>query len=79
MENLDIREAARPVLDELNDKTEETVHLALFTDDQVVYMDKRESRHVIRMYSVIGKVALFTVPVSEKPLWHSKIRKRLAV
>lgn len=57
LENLDIREAARPVLDELNDKTEETVHLALFTDDQVVYMDKRESRHVIRMYSVIGKVA----------------------
>ncbi len=57
LENMDIREAARPILDDLNDKTEETIHLALFTDDQVVYMDKRESRHVIRMYSVIGKVA----------------------
>ena len=57
LENLDIRKIAGTYLNEINEETCETVHLAQLIDDQVVYIDKRESTHMIRMYSHIGKNA----------------------
>ena len=57
IENLDIREIARDSIKELNDITKETIHLAMLSGDKVVYIYKKESAHIIRMYSQIGKVA----------------------
>ena len=57
IDNMDIRELAKKSIEELNVITKETIHLAMFIDNQAVYIDKKESTHAIRMYSKIGKVA----------------------
>ncbi len=53
-ERLDIKNMIHPYLEELADKTGETVHLAVREGDEIVYIDKVESKHTIRMYSRIG-------------------------
>ena len=50
----DIRKVAEPALMRLRDTTCETVHLAIRSGDELVYIDKMESREVVRMSSTIG-------------------------
>ncbi|MBS3787773.1 IclR family transcriptional regulator [Candidatus Bipolaricaulota bacterium] len=57
LERLNIAEEARPELEKLRDETKKTVHLGYFNENQVVYIDKVESRGGIRMYSSPGKSA----------------------
>lgn len=47
---------ARPYLDDLSAKVGETVHLAQLDHAQVLYVDKRNARDPVRMYSQAGKV-----------------------
>ena len=47
---------ARPHLDRLSDHVGETVHLAQLDHAQVLYVDKRNARDPVRMYSQAGKV-----------------------
>jgi DNA-binding IclR family transcriptional regulator len=54
LEQRGICNIARPYLAELNAKTGHTVHLAALEGDDVVYVDKFESHHSVRMYSRIG-------------------------
>ncbi|OMH32345.1 IclR family transcriptional regulator [Tersicoccus sp. Bi-70] len=57
---LDQREVigiARPHLARFNQSTGHTVHLAALEGDDVVYIDKLESRHPVRMYSRVGLTA----------------------
>lgn len=54
---LDVREVARPLLIELWQNSQETVHLGLLDDGEVLYVEKLESPHTIRMYSEIGRRA----------------------
>ncbi|HEY8373503.1 MAG TPA: IclR family transcriptional regulator [Pseudonocardiaceae bacterium] len=54
LEALDVRRAVEPHLRELNARTGHTVHLASYEDGEVVYIDKVESRHPVRMVSRIG-------------------------
>lgn len=72
----DVREIAGPSLRRLRDTTGETVHLAIRSGDDLVYIDKFESREVVRMASAIGtrvtfsssgvgKAFLSALPVSE--------------
>lgn len=72
----DIREISQSSLRHLRDTTGETVHLAIRNDDDLVYIDKFESREVVRMASTIGtriafcssgvgKAFLSALPVSE--------------
>ncbi|MFE3557951.1 IclR family transcriptional regulator [Streptomyces sp. NPDC059193] len=68
VENLDVREIAHPHLVALNKSTGHTVHLALLQDDEVVYVDKVESRYPVRMYSRIGKPVPLTVAAVAKLL-----------
>src|SRR5439155_4559091 len=56
-EQRDIRAVAHPHLAELNNKTGHTLHLAAFEGNDVVYIDKFESHHPVRMYSRIGLTA----------------------
>lgn len=47
---------ARPILDMLSLETGETVHLAQLDASQVLYVDKRNARKPVEMYSEAGKV-----------------------
>ncbi|SFJ44437.1 transcriptional regulator, IclR family [Halobacillus dabanensis] len=58
LENLDIRNVVRKHIEALGNKTDEVVHLCIQERDHVIYIDKVESNHTIRMYSRIGKQAL---------------------
>lgn len=50
----DIRKIAEPYLSKLRDDTGETIHLAIRSGDELVYIDKIESRELVRMTSTIG-------------------------
>ncbi len=47
---------ARPYLDELAEKTGETIHLAQMDLGQVLYVDKRNAARPVEMFSSAGKV-----------------------
>lgn len=57
LEQRDIRSSAHPYLARLNEATGHTVHLAAPEGRDIVYIDKLESRHPVRMYSRIGLTA----------------------
>lgn len=54
LEQLDLRREALPLLRELAERTGETAHLAILHGGEVVYIEKVESRHAVRMFSRIG-------------------------
>jgi len=53
--SLELRTQARPYLEKLVSEVNETVHLAVLDQDEVVYIDKLESSRGIRIFSDIGK------------------------
>lgn len=57
LESIDIRDVALPFMRDLNQATGETVHLAILTNGHVVFIEKIESQHPVRMYSRIGLIA----------------------
>lgn len=57
LDDLDARDVARPFLTALGERSGHTVHLATLDEDQVVYVDKVDSIHPVRMYSRIGRRA----------------------
>ncbi|MFF4285211.1 IclR family transcriptional regulator [Streptomyces sp. NPDC001633] len=67
-ENLDVREIAHPHLVALHEKCGHTVHLAVHEENEVLYIDKVESRYPVRMYSRIGKPVAITVAAVAKLL-----------
>ncbi|MFE5734817.1 IclR family transcriptional regulator [Streptomyces sp. NPDC056528] len=68
VENLDVREIAHPYLTALNERTGHTVHLAVYEEGEVLYIDKVESRYPVRMYSRIGRPVAITVAAVAKLL-----------
>ncbi|HWC79826.1 MAG TPA: IclR family transcriptional regulator [Pseudonocardiaceae bacterium] len=54
LDGVDLRTQARPVLRGLADETGETVHLGVLAGSLIVYIDKIDSRHPVRMVSRIG-------------------------
>ncbi|TDF43219.1 IclR family transcriptional regulator [Streptomyces sp. WAC05374] len=68
VENLDIREIAHPHLVRLGEETGHTVHLAVYEEGEVLYIDKVDSRYPVRMYSRIGKPVAITVAAVAKLL-----------
>ncbi|MDT9684728.1 IclR family transcriptional regulator [Streptomyces sp. TRM76323] len=67
-ENLDVREIAHPHLVRLNEETGHTVHLAVREGDEVLYVDKVDSRYPVRMYSRVGRPVAVTVAAVAKVL-----------
>lgn len=57
LDERDVRRAVEPAARDLNAATGHTVHLASYEDGEVIYIDKYESRHNVRMYSRIGRRA----------------------
>lgn len=52
---LDLRERARPLLEQLVLETSETVHLCILDDAEMVYLDKVEPARSVRMASRVGR------------------------
>ena len=57
LEGIEIRSVAKPFMEQLNALTGETVHLGTLEDGDVVYVEKVEASHRVRMHSRIGAVA----------------------
>ncbi|WP_067934644.1 IclR family transcriptional regulator [Alicyclobacillus kakegawensis] len=55
LSSIDLRSEALPHLQELARQTQEVVHLALLDQGEVVYIEKVETPHTIRMHSRVGK------------------------
>ena len=65
-ERSDLRIAATDALQALRDATQETVHLAVRSGSEMVYVEKLESPHAVRMASRIGtRVTLYSSSVGK--------------
>ncbi|WP_061170474.1 IclR family transcriptional regulator [Caballeronia hypogeia] len=65
-ERSDLRVAATDALRTLRDATQETVHLAVKSGAEMVYIEKLESPHAVRMASRIGtRVTLYSSSVGK--------------
>lgn len=54
LNNIDLLKEAKPTIKELSKKCDETVHLAILEDTNVLYLAKEESSQTIRMISHVG-------------------------
>ena len=54
LDGLDLREAARPAMAEVVARTSETCHLGILASVHIVYIEKIDSPHPVRMYSRVG-------------------------
>ncbi len=52
--DMDLRDAAREPMQRLGELSGETIHLGVYDEPHVVYVDKIESVYPVRMYSRIG-------------------------
>lgn len=76
IEQLDLRETAAPFMEYLVNKTGETVHLVIHEGNEIVYIDKKESKETIRMFSNIGKRApMHCTGVGKAILAHLPVEK----
>lgn len=57
LEQIDLRDVAKPHMRSLSEATGETVHLGVMESGAVVYLDKVEASHPVRMYSRVGATA----------------------
>jgi IclR family transcriptional regulator, KDG regulon repressor len=57
LESIDIRTEARPYLLDLESETNEVIHLAVWDQGEVVYIEKLEGNETLRMHSKVGKRA----------------------
>lgn len=66
LETNDLRHIVRPHIEQLRDRLDETVHLAIPDGLEMVYIDKLEANRTVRMASRIGtRVSLFSSSVGK--------------
>lgn len=53
----DLVEICKPHMQRLSDATGETVHLGMLIDSEIIYIHKVDSRHMLGMYSRVGRRA----------------------
>ncbi|SDH91548.1 transcriptional regulator, IclR family [Alteribacillus persepolensis] len=57
LDSIDIRKEAAPYLKELEDMTNEVIHLVIYSQKEAVYIEKLEGNETLRMHSQVGKRA----------------------
>ena len=57
LESIDLREEALPFLKELETLTNEVIHLVVYDQGEVVYIEKLEGNETLRMHSKVGRRA----------------------
>ena len=73
----DLIEIAKPHTQQLSDATGETVHLGMLIDSEIIYVHKVDSRHMLGMYSRVGRRAPLHCTAIGKVLlaWESPARR----
>jgi IclR family transcriptional regulator, KDG regulon repressor len=77
----DLIELAKPHMQQLADETGETVHLGMLIDSEIIYVHKVDSRHMLGMYSRVGRRAPLHCTAIGKVLlaWESTDRQQRAL
>lgn len=57
LESIDLRAEAQPFLKQLENETNEVIHLVVYDQGEVVYIEKLEGNQLLRMHSQVGKRA----------------------
>ena len=57
LESIDLRTEAKPFLQELENRTNEVIHLVVYDQGEVVYIEKLEGNETLRTHSKVGKRA----------------------
>jgi IclR family transcriptional regulator, KDG regulon repressor len=57
LESIDLRREAKPYLRELEKETNEVIHLVVYDQGEVIYIEKLEGTETLRMHSKVGKRA----------------------
>jgi len=57
LESRNMIQTMHPLMEELNRRVGETVHLAIRDEGKIIYMHKVDSHHALRMSSSVGKTA----------------------
>lgn len=57
LDSIDLRHEAKPYLKQLEKETNEVVHLVVYNQGEVVYIEKLEGNETLRMHSQVGKRA----------------------
>ncbi|RFU70911.1 IclR family transcriptional regulator [Peribacillus saganii] len=57
LDSIDLRSEAKPYLQELENETNEVIHLVVYDQGEVVYIEKLEGNETLRMHSKVGKRA----------------------
>jgi len=57
LESIDLRAEARVYLQELENETNEVIHLVVYDQGEVVYIEKLDGNETLRMHSKVGKRA----------------------
>ncbi|MEH7376010.1 IclR family transcriptional regulator [Neobacillus drentensis] len=57
LESIDLRAEATPFLQQLEKETNEVIHLVVYDQGEVVYIEKLEGNETLRMHSKVGKRA----------------------
>jgi len=57
LESIDLRKAAQPFLQELERETNEVIHLVVYDQREVIYIEKLEGTETLRMHSKVGRRA----------------------
>ncbi|WNS77601.1 IclR family transcriptional regulator [Bacillus sp. DTU_2020_1000418_1_SI_GHA_SEK_038] len=57
LESIDLREEAKAFLKELEMETNEVIHLVVYDQGEVVYIEKLDGNETLRMHSKVGKRA----------------------
>ncbi|TDS25712.1 IclR family transcriptional regulator [Halanaerobium congolense] len=55
MNRMELRSAAKPILQKLSDECKETIHLVIYDRGSIIYIDKIESTRSVQINSQIGK------------------------
>ena len=77
VEKLDVLTISKPYLRELADQTNEVVHLVIREGAEVIYIDKVEGDHTLRMHSRIGRRSpLYCTAVGKVMMVYSDEQKR---
>ena len=57
LESIDLRKEAKPFLQELEKETNEVIHLVVYDQGEVIYIEKLEGTETLRMHSKVGRRA----------------------
>ncbi|MED5052140.1 IclR family transcriptional regulator [Anoxybacillus rupiensis] len=57
LESIDLRKEAKPYLKELEKETNEVIHLVVYDQGEVIYIEKLEGTETLRMHSKVGRRA----------------------